>query len=339
MRILISATILAAACAPPVMACDMCSVYAAIQAQGGGDKGFFGGIVEQYIHNGTLQNNDQKVANIYGQYLDDSVTTVFAGYKLTERLDLQFNVPIIYRSYQRPVGNTTSTTLQTGTESGLGDASLIGNFVAFRKIEKDFSINWSVLGGVKFPTGDTIRLSDPEYHTGGGSHGFHANSASSSATSQTAVQTTNSGVWSHSLTLGSGSLDGVVGTSVSARWKRWFLNAGVQYTANTEGDYSHQYADDLTWQGGPGFFFALKEDYTLSLQAVVSGDTRGDDTFSGVPDGHSAETIVYLGPQISFTWREKLSVLMAVDVPVSVANDGLQVVPDYKVRAAVRWNF
>ena len=339
MRILFSATILAAAFAPPVMACDMCSVYAAIQAQGGGSKGFFSGIVEQYTHYSTLQNNGQKVDNIYGQYLDDSVTTVFAGYKLNERLDLQFNVPVIYRSYQRPVGNGTTTSLQTGTESGLGDASLIGNFVAYRKIEKDFSINWSVLGGVKFPTGDTIRLSDPEYHTGGGSHGFHATTGTSSAASQTAVQTTNSGVWSHSLALGSGSLDGVVGTSVSARWKRLFFNSGVQYSVTTEGDYSHQYANDLTWQGGPGYYFALKEDYTLSLQAVVSGDDRGNDTFSGVSDGHSAETIVYLGPQISFTWKEKLSVLMAVDVPLSVANDGLQIVPDYKVRAALRWNF
>jgi hypothetical protein len=118
-----------------------------------------------------------------------------------------------------------------------------------------------------------------------------------------------------------------------------FLNAGVQYSVNTEGDYSHQYANDLTWQGGPGYYFALKEDYTLSLQAVVSGDYRGDDTFSGVSDGHSAETIVYLGPQISFTWSDKLSVLAAVDVPVSVTTDGTQVVSDYKIRAAIRWNF
>jgi hypothetical protein len=336
MKILISAALLAALCAPPLRACDMCSVYSAMQAQSGGTKGFFSGVVEQYTYSGTLQNNGQEVANTYGQYLSDSVTTVFAGYQLNESLDLQFNVPLIYRSYQRPVGSV----IQTGTESGLGDASLIGNFTAYRKIEKDFSINWSVLAGVKFPTGDTSRLGDAEYHSTGGSHGFHAATGSSGATATTtAVQATNNGVWSHSLALGSGSLDGVVGTSVSARWKRAFFNAGVQYSVNTEGDYSHQYANDLTWQGGPGFYFALKEDYTLSLQAVVSGDNRGDDTFSGVPDGHSAETIVYLGPQISFTWREKLSVLAAVDLPVSIANDGLQVVPDYKVRAAIRWNF
>src|SRR6266516_3424038 len=165
MKILVSAFVLLAVSGRPLMGCDMCSVYAAMQAQGaGGGKGFFGGVVEQYIHEGTLQNEGKEVANTYGQYINDSVTTIFAGYNLNSRLDLQFNIPVIYRSYQRPVGST----IQTAAESGIGDASLIGNFVVYRKIEKDFSFNVNLLAGVKFPTGSTDRLSDPEYHTGGG---------------------------------------------------------------------------------------------------------------------------------------------------------------------------
>src|SRR6266480_1692215 len=169
MKRILSALILLAFGARAVMACDMCSVYSALQAQGVGGKGFFAGVVEQYIHEGTLQNEGQKINNPYGQYLNDSVTTVYAGYNLNSRLDLQFNIPVIYRSYKRPVGST----IETGTESGVGDLSLIGNFVAYRKVEKDFSFNWNILAGVKFPTGDASRLNDPEFHTGGGSHGFH----------------------------------------------------------------------------------------------------------------------------------------------------------------------
>ena len=335
MKRILLALILLASGARAVMACDMCSVYSALQAQGVGGKGFFAGVVEQYIHEGTLQNEGQKINNPYGQYLNDSVTTVYAGYNLNSRLDLQFNLPIIDRSYQRPVGST----VQTGSEFGIGDASVIGNFVIYRKIEKDFSFSWNFLGGIKFPTGDTSRLNDPEYQTGGGSHGFHASTATNGTTTTTSAVGTNSGVFSHSLALGSGSLDGVVGTSVSARWQKFFVNAGMQYSLTTEGAYSHQYANDLTWSGGPGYYFLLKEDYTLSLQAVVSGDYRGNDTYSGVSDGHSALTIVYVGPQINFTWTEKLSALLAVDVPVSIYNSGTQIVPDYKIRAAVRWNF
>ena len=116
----------------------MCSVYAAMQAQGGGGKGFFGGVVEQYLHEGTLQNEGKEVSNPYGQYLNDSVTTVFAGYNINSRLDLQFNLPIIDRWYQRPVGST----IQTGNEFGIGDASVVGNFVIYRKLEKDFSFSF-----------------------------------------------------------------------------------------------------------------------------------------------------------------------------------------------------
>src|SRR5205823_2424207 len=129
----LAVTVLLALGAGRVMACDMCSVYAAMTAQGGGGKGFFAGVVEQYIHEGTLQENGKEVANATGQYFNDSVTTLYAGYNINSRLDLQFNIPIIYRAYQRPVGNT----IQTATESGVGDLSLVGNFVIYRKIEKD----------------------------------------------------------------------------------------------------------------------------------------------------------------------------------------------------------
>ena len=83
----------------------------------------------------------------------------------------------------------------------------------------------------------------------------------------------------------------------------------------------------------------MADTYTMAFQMTGSCESKGADTFAGVPDDDSAETIVYLGPQINFTWKDKLSVLMAVDVPVSITNDGLQAVPDYKVRAALRWNF
>ena len=117
------------------------------------------------------------------------------------------------------------------------------------------------------------------------------------------------------------------------------LRGGSSFAARTEGDFGHQFANDLTWAGGPGVYLALNHGYTLSMQAIVAGETKGKDTNNGVPDGDSAETIVYLGPQINFTWTSKLSAMMGADFPVSIANSGLQVVPDYRVRAAFTWRF
>jgi len=45
----------------------------------------------------------------------------------------------------------------------------------------------------------------------------------------------------------------------------------------------------------------LKDDYTIALQAAVSGESKGKDTFAGMPDNDSAERIVYVGPQVDFT--------------------------------------
>jgi hypothetical protein len=75
------------------------------------------------------------------------------------------------------------------------------------------------------------------------------------------------------------------------------------------------------------------------LQAVVSGESKGEDTIYGVATSDTAVTSVYLGPQVSFTWSDRLSVQLAADLPVSIASSGEQIVPDYRIRGAVTWRF
>lgn len=295
---------MAAVSTPLALACDLCSIYSAQEAQGGG-QGFYGGAAEQFTHFGTLQDDGQKVPG-NGEYIDSSVTQIFAGYNFSQRFGVQFNLPVIYRSFG-------SATLHA-SESGIGDASLTGSFLIIKKSAPDWMFNWTALGGIKFPTGDSGRLDTPD-------------------------SALPDGIGGHDLALGSGSVDGIVGTGFSARWKKLFINGNLQYVIRSEGDFQHQYADDWTWAGGPGVYLALKDDYTLALQAVVSGESKGKDTFAGVPDNDSAETIVYAGPQISFTWSDKLSAHVGADLPVSIANSGLQLVPDYRVHAAVTWRF
>jgi hypothetical protein len=314
MKILLPA-VLAAACAQPMFACDLCAIYAAAQAQGGSGAGFYGGLAEQFSYFGTLQDSGNKVPNLIDQHIHSSVSQLFAGYNFNDRFGLQFNLPVIYRSWKRPLG----AVIENSTALGLGDVSLIGNFLACQKLGENFTFNWTLLGGLKFPTGNSRHLSESDVESENG--------------------LPPSGIGGHDLTLGSGSLDGIVGSGFLLRWKRLFLNGGLQYAARTEGDFGHQYANDLTWVGGPGFYLALNHQYTLSLQAIVAGETKGKDMFHGLPDEDSAETIVYLGPQINFTWESKLSAQFGVDLPVSIDNSGLQAVPDYRVHCAFIWRF
>ena len=301
-RSILAVALLMAVGGQSVLGCDLCAIYSATEAQGGG-RGFFAGLAEQFTYFGTLQIDGQRVpAN--GEYINSSVSQVFAGCNFNDRFGLQFNVPLIYRDY----GSATSY----GSEFGIGDISLVGNAVLLNKSIDKFAIEWTALGGVKFPTGNPSWLGKPDFAPG---------------------------IGGHDLALGSGSYDGLVGTGFSVRRGRWFLDGQMQYGIRSEGAFEHRYANDWTWAGGPGAYVVLNDNYTLAVQAAVSGESKGMDTFNGVPDEDSAETIVYLGPEVRFTWSENLSAHVGADLPVSVENSGEQLMPNYRIHAALAWRF
>lgn len=304
----------AALVAPRLFGCDFCAIYSATEARSG--KGFYGGIAEQFTHFGTTQEKGHEVANDTGQFLDSSITQFLLGYNFTERFGLQFNAPIIDRSFLRPEG----LAMQHGTESGIGDVSLVGNYVLYRHRTELTTLTWNALAGVKFPTGNTSRIKEEFSEV-------------------TIPGAPESGIHGHDLTLGSGSYDGIVGTSFYGRYERAFFSAAVQYDIRSEGDYHYRFANDLTWSGGPGWLLILSEDYTLSLQANISGETKGRDTFNGERAGDTGITAVYAGPEFSFTWHETMAAELGADIPVSIDNTAFQVVPDYRIRAAVTWRF
>src|SRR5947207_1412121 len=143
-------SVLAGVLATPAVACDLCSVYSAMQARGEVEKGLTLGVAGQFTHYGTLQEDGAKVPNVLDQRLDSLISQIFVGYNFTDRLGLQVNVPIIYRSFQRA---NDAGEIERGNESGIGDVSLVANFLAYRKATKQRTFAWTLHGGVKFPTG------------------------------------------------------------------------------------------------------------------------------------------------------------------------------------------
>jgi hypothetical protein len=312
----LSLSVMCGVVATPAVACDLCSVYSAAQARGEIGKGWFAGVAEQFTHFETMQLEGHEVANPTGQYLNSSLSQLFAGYNFSDRFGLQFNLPVIYRSFKRPEGFA----IDRGTESGIGDVSLIGSFRALQIEEKESTFLWTILGGIKFPTGDTRRIGEE-------------------LTEVVIPGAPESGIHGHDLTLGSGSVDGIVGTGVFARYKKWFFNASVQYAIRTRGDFDYQFANDLTWMGGPGYFIALDNDYSVSVRLNISGETKGLDRFQGTAADDTGVTAVYIGPQVTFSWTDKLSVELGADFPVRMANSALQCVPDYRIRGGLSWHF
>jgi hypothetical protein len=300
----------------PATACDLCSIYAAPDFHGEPRRGWLVGVAEQFTHFGTVQENGRVIKNGVGQYLDSSITQLFVGYDFTDRVGVQLNMPIIHRSFKRPEGFA----IDRGSEAGFGDLSLSANVTAWRKSSERFTANWTLLGGVKFPTGSSDRLKEE-------------------LTEVEVSGAPESGIHGHDLALGSGSWDGIVGSSVYARCQRAFVSATLQYAIRSRGDFDYRYANDLTWAAGPGVYLALEERHTIALQLIVSGETKGKDTFQGTRAEDTGVTSVFLGPQLNFTWANKLHAQLAADLPLDIKNTALQTVPDYRLRAALHWQF
>ena len=135
-------------------ACDICAIYTANQAEGVAQTGPYLGLSEQFTRFGTLQFEGDEVANPTDQRLDSSITQLVLGYGWTDRFSLQANLPFIDRQYRRPEGFL----IDKGSESGLGDVSLIGRFQLLRKDSGELAFSWNAFGGLKLPTGSSKRL-------------------------------------------------------------------------------------------------------------------------------------------------------------------------------------
>jgi hypothetical protein len=307
--------------AEPLFACDLCAIYRSMEAKST-RPGFNLGVFEQFTHFGTLQQDGQSVANPAGQSLDSTITQFVLGYQLNDRFGVQLNIPYIHRSFRRPTFPDGATlAIENGNEEGLGDISLLGHYRAWQYFSEDTILAWDLIGGVKFPTGSSDRLKE-ELAEMDVPEGLPA-----------------SGIHGHDLALGSGSYDGIVGTALFARWQRALLTSGMQYTIRSRGDIDYRYANDLNWYVKPGCYLWLSQHGTLGLQLVLSGEDKGKDDLAGTVADDTGMTSVFIGPELSFTWKEYLSAELGAEFPVVNDNTAFQLVPDYRVKAALTWRF
>ena len=76
----------------------------------------------------------------------------------------------------------------------------------------------------------------------------------------------------------------------------------------------------------------------IGLQFVVSGEHKDVDQFQGAPAEDTGITSVFLGPRITAAVG-KASGEIGLDIPVSIDNTALQVVPDFRFRAGFSIRF
>ena len=335
---LIFLSIVSLSAVAPVLACDLCGCYTPrLEVVREKSYAFFAGVGEQFTHFGTVRVDGREVGNPAGQYLDSSNTQLVVGATFFEnRFGVQLNVPLIYRSYKRPVGFD----IERGHVSGLGDVSLLANWVVFKKESRrthcdfskdgkssalveeevpEFSASVNLLAGIKFPTGDASRIAE-EF-------------------SESEVEgAPASGIHGHDLALGTGSYDGVFGVQIFVRRRAVFFQADTQFTLRGDGRYSYHFANDLSWSGGPGVDIFRRGADVLALQCVVSGESKDTDRFQGREAADTGVTSLYIGPRVLATWG-RVNAEIAVDLPVLMHTTALQTTADYRIRAGFTVHF
>ena len=90
--------------------------------------------------------------------------------------------------------------------------------------------------------------------------------------------------------------------------------------------------------GGPGYYFIRNPHTIVGLQFVVSGEHKDVDRFRGKEAEDTGITSVFVGPRIVASLG-KISAEIAADLPVSIDNTALQVVPDYRIRGGIAIRF
>jgi hypothetical protein len=296
--------------------CDLCAVYNSSAARGESSQGFHLTLAEQFTHSGTLQQEGSEISDPAGQYRDSSISTIVVGYNVNQRFGVSLNLPYIHRTFRRAEGFE----IEQGSESGLGDIALLGRFFPFTKAEHDYSMAFSLLGGIEFPTGDSGRLREEVDETevpGAPPAGVHGND----------------------LALGSGSFDGIVGATANARWRRLFFSADAQFFIRTRGDFGYRFGNELSIFAGPGVYLIFEEENTLALQAGFTYESKSHDRIAGEERDDGIVIAWYAAPGLIFTWGEHFSASLNVDVPLRIDNRAFQTVPDYRIRGGATWSF
>jgi len=308
--------VLAIGLASPAGACDLCAIWSSLQAKEM-KPGPFVGLFEQYSEFGTLREDGRRIAD-GGQHLYSSVTQAIVGYQFDQNFGVQVNVPTIARTFRRPEGDA----MRSGSVSGVGDVAVLAKYLALVRVRGDGLLAWSVLGGVKLPTGASDRIGEELVEHEGAMGDLPP-----------------SGVHGHDIALGSGSTDFLAGSTLFWRYRRGFVNASAQYALRRRGRFDYRIGDDFTWSVAPGAYVWLQHEGALGVALEVSGEAKGEDDLKGEMAHDTAIHAVYLGPALTFALGESLYGELHADFPLRQKNTGIQLVQDRRARLAVSYRF
>lgn len=202
------------------------------------------------------------------------------------------------------------------TASGLGDLTLLGNYIFFSRGDTDNFTKTAVQFGIKAPTGATDKMIEDDR------------------------------VESH-LQPGSGSVDFLFGVNAVQSFERFSLFGSLLYKLNTEGDFNYQFGNTLNYdlvgrfRVLPAESIGPQQSFYISLG--LNGEHIGDDEEDGMKVPDQGGDIIYLSPGIQFFPVQNILMEIVYQHPIYRDFNGEehhpQVAADYRVIAGVQLFF
>ena len=338
------------------LACDVCALYHVSAAKSPEQGTFYAGTGFQLNNLDDVRLDGDEVDS-HGQKMTSSTLQLVTGYQVTKKFGLQLNTPFIFRHYKRlPHSHSDEShsdeemhemadsspendNLETGNEDGLGDMSAMLTLNALNRRTADWFVAVKLLGGLKLPTGDTSRLKEEnadESSPLAEDHSMHDHSHMAHA--EAVDESHTASIHGHDLALGSGSFDFPLVLSAVAEYGPIVTGANLQYTFRTTGDSSYRYADDFIWRVSSGYRYFVAEQDSVALHVVMNGEAKDKDEVRSQPVEDTGLTTLFLGPELEVIWGN-LSAEVGLELPLVLANTGLQSVTSSRWRCGITYRF
>src|SRR4030095_7305300 len=68
-----------------------------------------------------------------------------------------------------------------------------------------------------------------------------------------------------------------------------------QFTLRGDGAHDYHFANDVTWNAGPGYYLVRKRNIVVGCQCAVSGESKDVDRFQGRAAEDTGVTSVFIG--------------------------------------------
>ncbi|MDD9899030.1 MAG: hypothetical protein OXU45_08555 [Candidatus Melainabacteria bacterium] len=224
-------------------------------------------------------------SRIHAHSFDSAMTnTLSAAYGITDDLDLILSYP--YRYKYNLQTTFAGVTIDEGDSIGFGDLTLLTKYRLFQS-----KTQISLLGGIKFPTGQTNERNEFGLRLG------------------TDDQP------------GTGSWDPLMGFAISRPYKAFSFDGNLLYRLSNQGSGDVIAGDIASYNLAASYKFDHCTDFTLVLE--MNGIWQEKTEFAGIKDDNHGGNVIYLNPGFRVNLG-KIAWNMSVGFPIINDLNGFQ---------------